>query len=78
MIGKLNPIERECQDVLMMVREVLSPHHPTFTPKRDVIEVMGAVREALKKLDNKDYGCASGRHAGYCTCNGEVLGHAKR
>jgi len=31
-------------------------------------EGMGIARNTLQKLENKALGCASGLHAGHCTC----------
>ena len=66
-MDRLNPIERECQDALMSIRDIwtVTPHRASI---RSFMEVMGKVRLALLHLENKEFGCATGKHSGPCIC----------
>jgi hypothetical protein len=69
-MSRLNPIEKESQEVLLLVQEMLSPRWDlTFKQKKlDFTELLGHVRRAVIHLTNKEFGCASGRHSGPCAC----------
>ena len=63
-MARLTPLEAEALDVLQMVVDVFT--HPVYRNQYKL--VMGRVRDILKKLENKKYGCATGRHMGACEC----------
>lgn len=63
----LTPLEAECKEVLLHVREALTPHF-TRRLKTDYMELMHAVKMCLSHLINKEYGCNTGKHAGRCEC----------
>lgn len=64
----LTPVELECRNALEAVQEMFDlPHHQTTV--RNLMTVLGKVRDALRKLKNKEYGCAAGIHRGTpCPC----------
>jgi hypothetical protein len=64
----LNQIERDCQDVLIMIRDMMAPGHPVGHATHT--ELSGRVRDVLRKLTNKEYGCVLGIHSGHCQCKG--------
>lgn len=66
-MGRLNPIEQECQTVLIMLRDMMAPGRGKIDHISHM-ELCGRVRDALEKLQNKEYGCATGKHAGPCQC----------
>lgn len=36
---------------------------------REFLDLMTVVRDTVKNLENRKYGCISGKHAGTCTCS---------
>jgi hypothetical protein len=66
-MSRLNAIERECQDVLVAVRDALTATQ-NDRPKLTYMEIMGHIRTAIMHLTNKEFGCRSGRHAMRCSC----------
>lgn len=64
---RLNPVEQECKDAFIVLLDLMSPGHPRLGSKTQ-IEVLGMIRTALVHLTNREYGCASGKHAGACPC----------
>jgi hypothetical protein len=73
-MSRLNPIEQECQDVLVVLLDLMSAGHQKLEAKVHM-ELTGRVRTAVQHLINKEYGCKSGKHAGPCTCKEGVDGH---
>lgn len=71
---KLSPIEEECKEALLFVAEVAQ--HPMG--QKVFADMMGRVRMALIHLENKEFGCASGKHTGACHCTGEGPGECVR
>ena len=64
----LSLVERDCQDVLIMIRDMMAPGHPITNVTHT--EIAGRVRDVLRKLQNKEYGCSTGKHSGFCACKG--------
>lgn len=68
----LTPLEAESKDTLVLVREALTSNKPVgATAYR---ELMNVIRLVLEKLQNKEHGCDSGKHASFCTCKPGVPG----
>lgn len=66
----LTPIEQKALDALLAVRDMWVPKM-----KREAfMDLMGEVRDAISALENKKYGCLSGRHTGKCTCTANRTG----
>lgn len=66
-MSRLTVVEQECQDVLVAVRDIWTmPNHQIG--KYDFMELLGIIRTVLVHLQNKEYGCASGKHSGKCQC----------
>jgi hypothetical protein len=63
----LTTIEKECEQVLTMVSELWTKPHKVVG-RMEFMEILGHVRDALIKLRNKEFGCATGCHAGLCNC----------
>ncbi len=63
----LNPIEEECREVLSVILDLMAAGHQKLLPKAHM-ELMGRVRDCLTHLTNREFGCASGKHAGPCQC----------
>lgn len=68
---RLSPIEQECQDVLVILFDLMGAGHRKLGP-RTQLEIMALVRNALVHLKNKEFGCTSGRHSGACECKGDA------
>ncbi len=68
----LNKVEQECQGVLILIRDMMAPGHPIGNATHT--EIAGRVRDVLVKLQNKEYGCSTGKHAGPCACIGGLDG----
>ncbi len=73
-MNKLTRIEQECKNVLLQVRDRLSPAFHTKSPRRDFQELMGQIRNAIIHLTNKEFGCLSGYHADHCLCKDDERG----
>ena len=63
---RLTSVEKQCQDVLVLISDMMAPGRRMNAVTHT--EIAGRVRDALTKLQNKEYGCASGKHAVACTC----------
>lgn len=72
-MDRLNSIEIACRDVLLEIRDLMAPGHPTMNT-RGHMELSGRVRDCLVLLMNKEGGCVHGLHAGYCDCTPETPG----
>ena len=61
----ITPLEKESLEVFRLVLMKM-----TGKPlgNMDFIEFMGHIRDIVRKLENKEYGCASGKHASTCQC----------
>lgn len=70
----LNPIEKECRLVLAFILDLMGPGKRKMSANEHT-ELMGQVRDCMYKLINKEYGCPTGKHVGYCTCTSEKQGH---
>lgn len=66
MTDKRTQLEIECDELLTNVMEYLTVH--THPPKYIYMEILGHVRDTLKHLLNKKFGCMTGKHAGTCAC----------
>ena len=73
----LNIVESTCKAVLEEIRDLMAPGHMKLNPK-DHMELSGRVRDCLRFLTNKEYGCDSGRHASPCDCKPGLQGQAVR
>lgn len=70
-MSKLNKIEEECQDVLVILLDYMGAGHRKIEAKAHM-ELIGKVRTCVQHLINKEYGCKSGRHSGACDCKEEL------
>lgn len=63
--GHMTDLEKESLETLYQVRDALAVgkvHRHTH------MNLMGVVRDSIQHLENKKYGCATGRHSSYCQC----------
>jgi len=65
----LSPLESESLEVLHKIQDAWGAKYITHAR---YLGLMGDVRDVVKKLENRQYGCATGLHAGPCACK-EVL-----
>lgn len=73
-MGALNPIEQECRSVIAIILDLMGPGKRKVSANEHT-ELMGRVRDCLYLLINKEHGCETGKHAGYCTCTKDAPGH---
>ncbi len=73
-MDNLTLIEQECEDILLRVRDLLGVVIFAKSRRREFIDLMGDIREAIDHLNNKKFGCASGYHAGDCLCQKDERG----
>lgn len=59
------PFEKDVHDLLRDIQATFNTPHYL---KRDFTALLGRLRDARVSLDNKQYGCSSGDHAGPCRC----------
>lgn len=65
----LNPMEAEALEVLQQVSDQFAVGRPVKKiPYRDT---MGKIMRMIIKLENKQYGCSTGRHSTSCECRRE-------
>lgn len=69
----LNAIEQECRVVLAIILDLMGPGRRKVSSNEHT-ELMGRVRDCMYKLINKEHGCPTGTHSGYCTCTEEKSG----
>lgn len=69
---RLNPIEEECKGALSIILDLMGPGKRQVNSTEHT-ELMGKVRDCLHHLINKEFGCATGKHAGVCHCKEGVL-----
>ena len=62
----LTPVEQKARYVLDLALQYLTSTERV--PKRDYVNLLAHIRHALTSLENKNMGCASGRHTDYCLC----------
>lgn len=67
--GRLTPLEFEAMIVCRMVLEALVTK---TVDKSSYVELMGIVRALATKLENKSYGCFTGKHSGTCSCSAKT------
>lgn len=60
----LTDLEREALEVLYMVRDSTT----RLLERKEFLDYMTHVRNTIMHLENKKYGCATGKHAGVCEC----------
>lgn len=65
----LTPLEGESLEVF---RNVVSALTARFMTHAQYVDMIAMVRVAIRKLENKDAGCATGRHARACACGSGV------
>lgn len=80
-MSRLSVVEQECQMVLVILNEMMTPGKGSIN-HFDHMELHGKVRDAVRKLQYKEYGCALGIHASRCQCqegeNGRFTANAGR
>lgn len=66
----LTDLEREALEVLLLLKSNLEKK----LTRLEFMEFMGHVRDTIKHLENKHYGCPTGRHSStFCDCKkGEI------
>lgn len=74
---RLNAVEQSCEEVLLLVRDAMAPGRKSLSPK-DHMELAGRVRNALRKLEYKHYGCVLGLHSGPCQCKEDLASGQQR
>lgn len=63
----LSSTEEDILDILYEVRETFSPSSKPI-PRPTFQLMMGHVRDRIAMLENKKFGCATGKHGGACEC----------
>lgn len=61
----LTPLEAESLETIMLIKDKILAGRCS---KIEFRQIMGIAIENVKHLENKKYGCWSGRHAGPCDC----------
>lgn len=61
----LTPMEELALEVCQEVLDVFSIGR---TSRTSYLQVMGSVRNLVTKLENKKFGCETGRHSRRCDC----------
>lgn len=69
----MTDLEKQALEIL---REVQGHFEPKRIYRETFMEVMGHVRDMIRKLENRYSGCATGLHAGACSCKPAVVGKA--
>jgi len=64
-MDKRTELEKECQEVLLKLRDALTGARIT---RPVYMELIGLIRTQIQKIENKQYVCITGRHAGVCQC----------
>lgn len=68
---QLNPVEQAMLDTLIVIRD----HFDKSKMGRETFPVvMGQVRKAIARGENKIFGCPQGLHAGRCDCTSSAPG----
>lgn len=65
-MNKLNSIEQECRDIFEEIMDLMAPGKRLRY--HDHMELLGRIKAAYYHLENKEYGCVTGRHSGRCHC----------
>lgn len=66
----LTSFEEEMLNVCEDLRDAHSAGRPIHRKTHQ--QLVGRLRDVIVKLENKKYGCATGRHAGACACGKEA------
>jgi hypothetical protein len=69
----LNAVEQECQTILVILNEMMSPGKGSLSHFNHM-ELHGQVRDVVRKLQNKEFGCVLGLHASKCQCKEDAYG----
>lgn len=64
---RLSKVEKECQMVLTMISEMMSPGKGSMSHVEHT-ELCGRVRDCVRKLQFKEHGCVLGIHSERCKC----------
>ncbi len=72
-MNKLNVVEIACQAVLRELLDAMAAGRPMH--HHDHREMMGRMRSALARLENKEFGCWTGEHRGGCHCEPGRMDH---
>lgn len=62
---KLTALEMEALEVIETIQDFLASKNVS---RPEYMIMMGRLRDLRVKLENKKYGCPSGRHAEACSC----------
>lgn len=69
----LNPLEQEILECLLQTREYFGAGR-TPVKRYTFYQIMSHLRDMIKKLENKQFGCSTGTHTGNCNCLGDEIG----
>lgn len=58
------PTEKDCHHLLLRLSDSVTGGKKLN--RRDYLELMGNLRDQIRVLDNKAYGCPTGQHSGDC------------
>lgn len=74
----MTPLEQEALEVAIRLRRALTTTASMTRPQ--IQDLMGDLRDLIKHLENKKFGCATGQHQDFCACgNGKNMEtHRKR
>lgn len=67
----MTEIENECLNVLLRVRDAWTRK---YVSRDGFMEIMFAIVQAIKHLEAKGSGCATGTHVGRCHCKPAIVG----
>lgn len=71
MKSNLNALEKESKEIIESLLDLMGAGRQKMSYVSHM-ELMGRMRDCLRHLVNKEYGCSSGLHAGPCDCKGDL------
>ena len=71
----MTDLEKFAFSILLEVREHFAPGRPVA--RWTYQEVMGHVRDGIRRMESREAGCPTGLHMCECTCKAAVPGKAK-
>ncbi len=72
---RLTPLENKSRDTILIVMEWLASGRKAN--RMEFMTLMTVMRDTLRALENKSFGCPTGAHSSVCDCTPPKLGHAK-
>ena len=75
-MSRLTNLETECQDVMAVVMNYLTTNASkrSDAPQERYMTILNLLRNSMRHLENKEYGCNSGLHSSHCDCRPGIPG----